>query len=718
MKKTEKEILKEEIQYLFTSDPAKQWSRQDICDMLGYRGPRRKYLIAAIEKLESSGFIRSSGGMLSLGETAEPFSGKLAIARTGCGFVTSPDGKRTVKIPAAKLNGAIPGDVVEVLATNKSHLGEEGRVVDILERKTKLVTGTFFSSCGEFYAIPTRSSITRDIRLKDAKGAKDGDRIVVELKPGLSAEDLYGEIAGIIGSSLDPSIDTKTIIEEFSLPGDFSRGTLLEAESVASMLENPGKRMDIRDKLVITIDPTESKDFDDAISLEENPGGGMTLGVHIADVSHFVRPGSRLDAEARKRGNSVYLADKVIPMLPEQLSNHICSLNPDADRLAFSVFMQIGNNGKIESSRMAKTVIRSKFRLDYKEALCIIEGRDAGRVIPGDVAVLLKKAHSLAEKLRSERMKLGALNLDIPEARPTLNEKGEITGFVLEEQDAAHSLIEEFMVAANEAVARKLANERQRTVSRLHEPPAPEKIDELTSSLSEMGFRTGDIHSPANLASFIASISNHPLKNKAHTLILRAMRKAVYSSHDTGHFGLAKKYYLHFTSPIRRYADLVVHRQLAAVLDGKGAPAYPAEELGAIACEVTEREEIADESERTLLEIKKYRFLQHQIDSGKAIVYDAVVSAVTPYGLFVDIPLLMVGGLVHISAIGSGFARHNRSSETIIAGGRRYYAGMMLKVSIAKTDINQKRLDLVLEDGSAKNKTSGAKGRKQSKKRR
>lgn len=347
----------------------------------------------------------------------------------------------------------------------------------------------------------------------------------------------------------------------------------------------------------------------------------------------------------------------------------------------------------MRSRRFARSVIRSRLRLTYEQALAMIEGRDASA--PKGTVDLLGECARLATQLRSARMKAGALDLDIPECEVVLDDSGRMTDVKVREYDISHQMIEECMVAANEAVAAELSSRGIRILSRLHEPPDPTKIEDLRDSLLSMGFHPGDIRQPRNLSSFIASVADHPLKGVVHTLILRSMKRAIYSSEGAGHFGLAKHFYSHFTSPIRRYPDLILHRQLAAWLtEGRGrvSPAY----LRKMAVKCTELEKRADDAERALLEIKKYRFLKQILDDGEAREFDAIVSKVTNFGLFVDLCDLQVGGLVHISAISGGFVRHNRAQGTLSAGGRTWRLGDRVKVVVASVNFLERKLDFAL----------------------
>lgn len=693
-------FLDEQIRYLFESEPSRVWTLREIGDILGYRGgSRAKALRTRIAEMTEDGEVRALGGgryAKAEGGAAGEIEGRLDMARSGAGFVTDAAHGKVLRIAPGDMRGAMHGDIVRVRPVKVGRDGESGRIVAIVSRNAKLVCATLSSAGGEFFAIPLNPAYANDIAIDDPCDAKDGDRVVVRIT-GRDGSHLRGEISDVIGSASNPSLDTEAICREYELPGPFPAEAIAEAENIESVQDDAKDRLDLRKQFILTIDPAESRDFDDALSFEVLPDGNRKLGVHIADVSRYVRPGSALDAEAFRRGNSVYLADKVIPMLPETLSNGICSLRPNADRACFSVFMVFDEAGRPVSRSFAKTTIRSNLRLNYRQALAIMEGRKPEGIarIPKAARELLDGVSKLALQLRTIRMKNGALDLDLPECRVNIDESGRMTGFTIEEYDVSHQTIEECMVAANEAVASELSLHGWKIISRLHEPPDPSKMADLAVSLKALGFKPGDISQPANLSRFIASVENHPLKAQAHTLILRSMRRALYSAAGHGHFGLAKARYSHFTSPIRRYADLVLHRQLADYI-ARRKPSIGAESLERVAAQCTDTELRADDAERTLLEIKKFRFLQAQLESGDTEEYDATISKVTSFGMFVDLPALQVGGLVHIATISRQFVRHDKYGEALVAGRTRYALGQNVKVRISRVDFAARRLDFVL----------------------
>ncbi len=502
-----------------------------------------------------------------------------------------------------------------------------------------------------------------------------------------------------------PREDTAAVMKFYKLPKAFPPAVLAEAKKVACELDKidvkKSKRLDLRKKFIFTCDPQTARDFDDALSLETDRKGNRVLGVHIADVSHFVRPGSALDREAYKRSTSVYLCDRVVPMLPEELCNGVCSLVPDEDRLAFSVFMTFDGNGEMIARRFAKSVIRSKARFTYEQVMLILEGKEApGKKQPKAALKAIRAIGALAQEIRAKRFAGGALDLETPDAEVLLDDNGEMTGIVTRPYDESHQMVEECMVAANEAVAKELWTRGIKILARLHEAPDPEKLLMLRAELRGLGVKLGNIENPKVFAQFLKSIKKHPLYSTISMMVLRSMKRAVYDSRAIGHFGLAKKYYAHFTSPIRRYPDLTLHRQLAAYLDGKDAK-VPPKLLAKWAEHTSEREEIANEAERGLLEIKKYRLLEEQVATHNIRDYDAVISKCMPFGCFVEIPEIAISGLVHISLLSHRYVTFNESDQTLSEpGGRTWRAGDVMKVHVARVDFRERKIDFVPSDAT------------------
>ena len=709
------------VQYLFESEPESTWTAKEICSTLGLRGKQIKKLHETLRQMVLDGQIVEirKGSVYTLGKQADLVTGDLKMVRNGAGFIVDPASGKRIWVESDDLGTSLPGDVVTLRLYRRG--GDfKGKVIKIVKRSPRDVVGTLHTTGQFLYVVPLNPVYRKDFYVPEARGANPLDRVVVRFT---GWENKYvapeGEIVDVIGPADKPSLDTEVVMRQYELPPEFPAAVIDEAEHVAGRLKRPGQRSDLRDKFILTIDPATARDFDDAISLEYDDKGNRILGVHIADVSHFVRPKSALDLEARQRGTSVYLVDKVIPMLPEQLSNGVCSLRPDEDRLTFSAFMTFDAGGRMIARSFCKSRIRSKLRLNYEQAMAIINGEPPEDLTeyPPETEALLKDTWKLAAQLRRNRFSMAALDLDVPDAEIVLDQDGRLKDVLIRPYDESHQLIEECMVAANEAVATELWSRGIKILSRLHEPPDEEKLEELQANLQMLGFKPGDLSKPKNLAGFIKSVENHPLRYHANILVLRSMKRAIYAADRIGHFGLAKNYYAHFTSPIRRYPDLVLHRQLADFLVNKNGK-LPQNELEVIARLATEREEIADESSRQLIEIKKFRFLQQQIDDEKPVVYDAVVAKCTNYGLFIDIPALAMGGMVHISIISNNFVRYNSANESLSAGGKNFKVGLQVKVYVIKVDFNQRRADFALADGltveQSADKSKGKRDRKRS----
>jgi len=709
--KNDKEMVA--VQYLFESEPESTWTAKEICSVLGIRGKQINHLHETLRQMVLTGQIVEirKGQVYTLGKQADLVTGELRMVRNGAGFLVDPDTSKRIWVEKDNLGTSLPGDVVTLRLYREA--GEmKGKVIKIVERSPRDVVGTLYTTGKFLYVVPLNPVYSKDFYVPSFNGAKPMDRVVVRFT---GWENKYvapeGEIVDVIGPADQPSLDTEVVIRQFDLPTEFPAAVIDEAEHVAVRLQRPGKREDLRQEYIITIDPATARDFDDAISLDFDEKGSRVLGVHIADVSHFVRPKSALDNEARERGTSIYLVDKVIPMLPEQLSNGVCSLRPDEDRLTFTAFMTFDAKGHMIGRSFTKSRIRSKLRLNYEQAMEILEDKqpEGLDVVPPEASKLIKDVWALANQLRQNRFSLAALDLEVPEAEIVLDDDKRLKDVLIRPYDESHQLIEECMVAANEAVATELWTRGIKILARLHEPPDEEKLEELQANLAMLGFKPGNLAEPKNLAAFVKSVANHPLKYHANTLVLRSMKRAIYAADKIGHFGLAKKYYAHFTSPIRRYPDLVLHRQLADFLTTKNGR-MPQKELDGIALLTTEREQLADDSSRQLIEIKKFRYLQQQIDDEKLLEYDAVIAKCTNYGVFIDIPSLAMGGLVHISMLSKNFVRFNSANESLNAGGINYKVGMVLKVYVVKVDFNQRRADFGVVGGVKTEDSSGRAG--------
>jgi ribonuclease R len=637
---------------------------------------------------------KSQGGA---GVSDEMIAGVISIARSGTGFVTPDEGGDDIVVPEEFVGQALNGDrvVLRMIPPRRGETRPAGKIIEIIERSSKDIVCTLRRNGSHYLAVPLLPNHKHSFHIPDAGGAKENDRVVVRFA---SWNNFVGnpaaEIVAVIGPADNPSLDTESIIRMYDLPGDFPPVVMREAEVVSSRMKMDDKREDLRDKLIITIDPATAKDFDDAMSLETDDEGRRVLGVHIADVSHFVTPGSQIDREARKRGTSVYLVDKVIPMLPEQLSNGVCSLVPGEDRLAFSVFLTFNAAGTMVARRFARSKIRSSHRFTYEQVQEVIDGTEAAsNVGTKEVRDLILKLHKLAQRLRRNRFNRFALDISSPEMEIEVDNNGLMTGVHPSVHTTSHELVEEAMVIANEAVAIEVSNYQVPFISRYHEQPSEEKISELAVALVSLGLEPGNLMDQGNITKLLKETCGTTLEYYVSMLVLKSMKRAEYSVDNAGHYGLSKKFYSHFTSPIRRYPDLVMHRELAALLSGRKANVPGREELSAVAVSSTELEFRAEQASRDLIEIKKYRFLEQQIDDGKPLEYEAVVVSVVEFGVFVELPELQVGGLIHISQISNRFARYNPRESKITAKGVSVEVGDKLRVRVSGVDFDERKID-------------------------
>ncbi|MBM4142249.1 MAG: ribonuclease R [Lentisphaerae bacterium] len=668
-------------------------SASQIAATLHLKGKERKHVRKWLNECAFQGrVVKVRGDRYALPAEVELVTGVLQVARSGDGWVTREDGAE-VFVRGEAQGTALPGDTVAV-RPDPFAAGPRGKpagsVVRVLERARRDIVGTLRSTGRLLYVVPLDPVYSRDLYVPDAGGATVGQRVVARFADWPNRHvNPEGQIVEVLGPADKPSVDTVAVMRHYGLPERFSAAVRREAESASAHADRPGPRADRRGQLVVTIDPERARDFDDALSLERDAEGRRVLGVHIADVSHFVRPGTALDDEARRRGNSAYLPDRVIPMLPEQLSNGVCSLSPDDDRLTFSALLTVDDRGHAVAARFERAVIRSRRRFTYEEAQKALDGGAAD----GESGALLADLNALARQMRARRFARHALDLDVPECEVEIGPDGALSGLRVVPNDESHHLVEECMVAANEAVAREIGGRRWPLISRVHEAPSAERLDDLAAQLRVLGIAHGDLSRREALAALLASVRGHPLAAHVRVAVLRSMNRAEYSEVPIGHFGLAKRHYCHFTSPIRRYPDLVVHRLLAAALEGTAAPPYDGARLRAVArgCSLTERR--ADDAERALVEIMKLRFLAAELKAGRPEVREGVVVDVLNFGMFVELPDLQIRGLVHVSAISDDYVRYSRRRRALRAGRDTFAIGRRIPVIVARVDIDKRQVD-------------------------
>ncbi len=579
-------------------------------------------------------------------------TGRFDATARGFGFVEMEGQDEDIFIPEDATGGAMHGDVVEIeVLSQKSGKRREGIVVRVLEHAVKQVVGTYEKSRKFGFVVPDNQRLTRDIFIpqEDSMGAVDGHKVVAELTDyGGNGRRPEGRIVRIIGHRKDPGVDILSIVLDHGLPVEFPEKVLRAAADAAKTAPDTQSqgRLDLRDVPMVTIDGEDAKDLDDAVSLHYDAQKELWhLGVHIADVSHYVREGSALDGEAKERGTSVYLADRVIPMLPRALSNGICSLNEGEDRLALSCLMEIDGTGNVTGHQIAETLIRVDRRMTYTSVKKILEDADEeessryAQLVP-----MFRDMEKLAGILRRRRKARGSIDFDFPESKIQLDEDGRPLAILPYEQNVATRIIEEFMLAANETVAQDYYWQELPFVYRTHEKPDPDKIRQLAAFVANFGFGlkgVREVH-PKELQKLLARIEDSPQESLISRLTLRSMRRARYTTDCTGHFGLAARYYCHFTSPIRRYPDLQIHRIIKENLHGALDEAR-IDHYGSIlpqvadACSRAERR--ADEAEREAEKMKKAEYMQDHIGE----VFDGVICGMNSYGFFVELPNTVEG---------------------------------------------------------------------------
>lgn len=637
--------------------------------------------------------------------------GKFIYNERGFGFVETDDDDKDIFIPPNMTFGSMTGDIVRVKITTPAEENHraEGTIVDIIERKTKVLIGTFQKSKNYGFVVPDEKAMGTDIFIskKLRHKAKNGDKVVVSIKKypegNMSAE---GEIIEVLGKSSDTNVDLISVIRAHDYKLVFPKEVNKEANSLPQVVRDIDGRADLRDKEIFTIDGDDTKDIDDAVSLYMD-GENYILGVHIADVSTYVKSGTALDKEARKRGTSVYLIDTVIPMLPRELSNGICSLNPNEDRYALSVEMKISKSGEVLESKIFKSVIKSKIQMTYNKVYDILVNNIVAEGYEPHVETL-KLMGKLALILVDKKSKMGAIDFDMPEAKIILDENDAVVDIKLREMTIANKLIEEFMILANEVVAETFNKKELPFIYRIHEKPEVDRIEKLNTMLKNLGYPEIDLNvctkkgkvNGNNLALQLKNVINLAKGNEneklVSLLVLRTMQLAKYSNENIGHFGLASEYYCHFTSPIRRYPDLFIHRvissYLANELDSKMISKYKKQAIK-YAETSSEMEQEEEEAERDLYEIKKCEFMQKHVGE----IYDGSISGVTSFGIFVELENT-VEGLIRLENMKDDYYVYDENCMRLI--GKRtnkiFKLGDKVKVKVVNANKLLRRIDFEL----------------------
>ena len=655
-----------------------------------------------LRKLERDGeIVCIKGARYALASDADLIPGRIRMNRAGKGFLAPDDASlKEIAIAESATGTALHEDRVlvrrDVRRKNfRDGDTETGTVVRILERRRTQIVGTLQQSKSFLYVVPDDPRIPHDVYVTPPRDvgrpARVGDKVVVELREWEERNaNPEGEIVEVLGAPDEEGVDMLSVLRQYNLPLHFPKNVLAEAHAVGSTVHEKdlADRLDCRAHNVITIDPDDAKDFDDAICLEKISPEQWRLWVHIADVSHYVKPGTALDEEARKRGNSTYLVDRVIPMLPEALSNELCSLKPNVDRLTKCVEFLVSADGRVLSTKFHAAIIHSQKRFAYAQVLEILQRAPAD----DPIEQMLHSAHQLAQKIRKHRFKNGSLELDFPETKIRLDENGKILRIEKNENDVSHQLIEEYMLLANEAVATRLMSLRTPAIYRVHEEPDARRLQEYRQDVLAHNVACGNLSQPSEVQKLLAKLGTLPIGPALKIGFLKSLMRACYSVEPLGHYGLAKKKYTHFTSPIRRYADLVVHR---ALFDKIAAKASALKEI-AEHISVTERN--SADAERDSKDVKLFAFLKAQLESGEPIKYPALVTDVRNFGFFVDVSGLAMSGLVPLSTIEDDFYVFDDRRRNLV--GRRtrrvIKLGDRLTVQVAKVDSFKKQVDFCL----------------------
>ncbi len=697
--------LSEKVLELLKSEPFRAFKTKEIQRLLDV--PHNKYsnLRDSIRGLvRQSKITKLKKGRYSAGHKSSEIVGDLHVNAQGYGFIKREKGE-DVFVSQKNMGQALHKDKVRVrLFASSSGKNAEGQVVEVLERARSTLVGTFRWGRKYGYIVPDDIKIQRDVIILpgDDKDAQEGQKVICEiLEWEHHAMNPSGKVVQILGFADEPGVDILSVIARHEIDVGFPDFALKQAESIPAEIpkEEIQQRLDLRDETIFTIDPESAKDFDDAVSLEKLEDGKWRLGVHIADVSYYVREKAALDRVARDRGTSVYLVDRVIPMLPERISNELCSLEESKDKLTFSVLVTLNPKGKVLSYDIRESIINSKKRFTYKEAQQILDGE-----LKSPFSETLQQMRALMNVLIKKRQQRGSIDFDTVEVEIPLNDKGEPLEIRKRERLETNRLIEEFMLLANETVAKHIAIVLKKKldtelpfVYRIHEKPDKESVNELVQLAKAFGI---SITPPARLLprffqKLAKQFQEHPAAHVLQNQLLRTMMKAQYSTQNIGHFGLAYHHYTHFTSPIRRYPDLTVHRLLKKYLqkdfDVTGA-FY--KDIEKICKKSTDMEIHAQEAERDSVKLKQIEYLERHLNEE----FDGLIVRIVNFGFFVELPDLLVDGLVHVSSLGDDYYIIDEKNYRLYGenSGREFKLGQTVRVRLDRVDRNENLVDFVI----------------------
>jgi ribonuclease R len=692
-RQAEQDLSKEDIVKHIQKSADRGVNLQRILEDFDATPGARKQIKDILNQLVKEGKLAKHRGNRYEAAARNLIEGTIVVHRDGYGFVIPREKIQGVDsdiyIPAVLLNSAMNGDKVKVEITFRKSGGRaEGRVVTVEKRARDTIVGQLRFDGEVFFVAPTDEKLPEKIIITN-DAAEHKDKIVEVELTRFPSETRWpaGKIVSVIGFIDDPNVETNVIIKKFGLPTAFPTEVEEEAAALPDVLNERdfAGRDDFRKRNTITIDPKTARDFDDAIDVEVLPNGTFQLGVHIADVSHFVISDSGMDIEARGRGTSVYFPDRVIPMLPEKVSNHLCSLNPKVDRLAMSVMMHLSRTGEVLDYSFHKSIIHSKERFTYEDVQEILDGDAALERRYAHVVSHIRTIARLAEIIQKRRQQRGAIDFDLPEPMLTYNEHGEVSGIVKSVRLFSHRIVEEFMILANEVVARHLEENDIPGLYRVHEEPDPMKVQDFAEIVSGFGLKFEPKKAePAEFQKFMSSIAGRPEERMLSYLMLRSFKQAKYSDENIGHFGLASDSYTHFTSPIRRYPDLIVHRILKAEMGRRTKDVMPAAQLEAIAGESSERERQADQAERELFDWKKMLLMERHLGE----TFEAIIIAVWRDGFAIELIDYFIEGFVPVAEIPDDYYQLDASLHALIGrhSRNRFRIGDRIPVQVVRVD--------------------------------